>query len=407
MSSTFSLESAPDTASGVDPQAPPTAGDPSIDPADRRSTWPALYRRSAAAVGSATEWMFGLSSVMIGLAVLASVPVLQLLSLGYLLESSGRVARTGRLRAGFVGIRPAARIGSIALGTWLVLWPARAVAGLWYSSWLLNGPAWPTRAWWLAMVAVSCLTIALVLWAWYRGGRLRHFLWPAPGRLMRRLSERGAYGEARDHFWQFVARLHLPKLFWLGLRGAIGAMVWLALPVTLLMLASRLAVPAGLFSGLIGATALATILLYLPFLQARFAASDRWADLFDIRAVRRGHAQAPIAFWVALVATLALALPLYLLKAELVPREAVWLPSLIFVIFIWPARWLTGWAVARAERRETPRHFVFRWLSRLAMVPVALIYVLVVYFTQYVSWYGGLSLYEQHAFLLPVPFLGL
>jgi hypothetical protein len=90
-----------------------------------------------------------------------------------------------------------------------------------------------------------------------------------------------------------------------------------------------------------------------------------------------------------------------------VPREAVWLPSLIFVIFIWPARWFTGWAVARAWRRDTPRHFFFRWLSRLAMLPLVLLYVLVVYFTQYISWYGGLSLYEQHAFLLPVPFLGL
>jgi hypothetical protein len=330
-----------------------------------------------------------------------------LLSLGYLLESSGRVVRTGRLRAGFVGLRPAARLGSLALGTWLVLWPARGMAGLWYSSWLLNGPVGVTRAWWWGMVAVCAVTIVHVLWAWYRGGRLRHFLWPAPLRLMRRLREPGAYADARDRFWQFVARLHLLKLFWLGFRGAIGAMIWLFIPVSLLMLASRLPVPIGVFSGLIGGMALAVILLYLPFLQARFAASDRWEDLFAVRAVRRNHAQAPIAFWIALLTTLALALPLYLLKAELVPREAVWLPSLIFVIFIWPARSLTGWAVARAERRDTPRHFVFRWLSRLAMVPIVLIYVLVVYFTQYVSWYGGLSLYEQHAFLLPVPFLGL
>jgi hypothetical protein len=364
-------------------------------------------RRLAVLVGSVSEWLFGLVSVMIGLAVLASVPVLQLLSLGYLLESSGRVVRTGRLRAGFVGVRPAARLGSVALGTWLILWPARAVTGLWYSSWLLNGPSRATRAWWLAMVAVSGLTIVLVLWAWYRGGRLRHFVWPAPLRLVRRLQKRGVFADARDRFWQFVAGLQLPKLFWLGLRGGLGAMVWLAVPVTLLMLASRLPVPAGVFSGLIGALSLATVLLYLPFLQARFAASDRWGDLFHVRAVRRDHIRAPLAFWIALLATLALALPLYLLKAELVPREAVWLPSLIFVVFIWPARGLTGWAVARAQRRDTPRHFIFRWLSRFAMLPVVLIYVLVVYFTQYVSWYGGLSLYEQHAFLLPVPFLGL
>ena len=122
--------------------------------------------------------------------------------------------------------------------------------------------------------------------------------------------------------------------------------------------------------------------------------------------MRLAFRNAPIAFWVALFLTLALPIPLYLLKAELVPREAAWLPSLVFVVLIWPARLLTGWAVSRAERREQPRHWFFRWTSRLALLPVVAIYVLIVYFTQYVSWYGGLSLYEQHAFLLPVPFLG-
>ena len=105
--------------------------------------------------------------------------------------------------------------------------------------------------------------------------------------------------------------------------------------------------------------------------------------------------------------TLLFALPLYLLKAELVPREAAWLPSLVFVLFMFPARLATGWALARSQKRELPRHFLFRWTAWFAMLPVVGFYVLIVYFTQYVSWYGGLSLYEQHAFLLPVPFLGL
>ena len=35
------------------------------------------------------------------------------------------------------------------------------------------------------------------------------------------------------------------------------------------------------------------------------------------------------------------------------------------------------------------------------MVPVVVIYALVTFSTQYVSWYGIWSLYEQHAFLLP------
>jgi hypothetical protein len=40
----------------------------------------------------------------------------------------------------------------------------------------------------------------------------------------------------------------------------------------------------------------------------------------------------------------------------------------------------------------------------MLMVPVATVYALVVFLTQYTGWHGVLGLYERHAFLLPVPF---
>ena len=43
----------------------------------------------------------------------------------------------------------------------------------------------------------------------------------------------------------------------------------------------------------------------------------------------------------------------------------------------------------------------------MAAIPVVVIFTIIVYFTQYLSWYGAYSLYELHAFLLPVPFLGV
>ena len=96
-----------------------------------------------------------------------------------------------------------------------------------------------------------------------------------------------------------------------------------------------------------------------------------------------------------------------MLKIELTPRELAWLPSLLFVIFIFPARVLTGWAMSRATRREQPRHWFLRWTARLGMVPVALAYTLFVYFTPYLSWNGAWSLLEQHAFLVPAPLMAL
>src|SRR4051794_23706448 len=100
-------------------------GKPTALPATRLwpSPWEAI-RRIAHGVGQAAEWLFGLASVMLGLAILAALPLAQFLSLGYLLEASGRVARTGRFRDGLIGVRRAARAGGVAAGMWLTLWPA-------------------------------------------------------------------------------------------------------------------------------------------------------------------------------------------------------------------------------------------------------------------------------------------
>ncbi len=152
---------------------------------------------------------------------------------------------------------------------------------------------------------------------------------------------------------------------------------------------------------------LALVLLYLPFLQMRLAVTNRLSAVFEFGAVREEFRRAPWAYAFAFLATLLFALPLYLLKIEMVPREAAWLPSLVFILFIFPARLLTGWAVSRARHRRTPRHWFFRWTGRLPLVPAALFYVLIVFFTQYTSWNGVWSLYEQHAFLVPVPFFGM
>ncbi len=219
---------------------------------------------------------------------------------------------------------------------------------------------------------------------------------------MRQLRQGGAYAQARDAVWEFVRGLRLPHYFSLGLRGFLGGLAWLLVPITLLAAGGR----APLL-GFLGGALLAIVVVYLPFAQVRFAVENRLRAMFAVRAVRDHFRRAPLAFFVALAVTLVSALPLYLLKIEIIPREAAWLPSLVFVAFIFPARLLAGWAYGRSERRATARHGLFRLAARLAMVPAAVAYAVIVYFTQFTSWYGIASLYEQHAFLLPVPFLDL
>ena len=67
----------------------------------------AVSRAGLRGVCWVAEGVFGLISLVLGLSILAALPVAQFLSLGYFLESSARVARSGRLRDGLIGVRPA------------------------------------------------------------------------------------------------------------------------------------------------------------------------------------------------------------------------------------------------------------------------------------------------------------
>jgi hypothetical protein len=358
-------------------------------------------------VGSASEWLFGLASLFAGLAMLATFPIVQLLSLGYLLESSGRVARSGRLRDGFVGVRKAARVGSVLLGAWLTFWPLRLVADLAYSSWLIEPSGRAAVGWRTALVVLTGLTVWHLGWACFRGGRLRHFLWPAPVAFVRRLRRGGMYREARDRLAEFVASLRPGHYFSLGARGFAGAAAWLVLPVLLLIASFRLPDGPAALCGVLGLLTLPLVALYLPFLQAQFACENRLVAMFDVGRVRQAFQRAPIAFWFSLLVLLAFALPPFLLKIEFVEREIAGVESLVFVALIAPARLLAGWALGRGRHRVQPRFFLVRWLGRLGMLPLVIVYAVVVSLSRYTSWYGSWSLFEQHAFLLPAPFLGL
>jgi hypothetical protein len=375
------------------------------EPGRRRpwTTWLVLCW-VARALGSGIEWLFGLLSLGLGLSMLAALPVVQFLSLGYFLESSARVARTGRLRDGFVGVRKAARAGRVAAGTWLALVPVWLAASYARSAELIDPGGRIARNWRIALVVVTALSLFHIAVSCARGGRLRYFLWPFghPFWLVRRLRRGGLYHEARDGLWAFVADLRLPYYFRLGLIGFLGTLAWLAVPA--LLIAATGTAP---LLAVLGALLLAVIVPFLPFLQVRYAVEGRLSALFSRRAIRDHFRRAPWAFAFSLVILLLAAIPLYLLKIEKIPREAAWLPSLVFVLFLAPARLLTGWAYARSERRDRPRHWIFGVLGRLGIVPAAALYVLIVFISQYTSWEGVASLYEQHAFLLPVPFFNM
>jgi hypothetical protein len=371
-------------------------------PVARPVARPSFARRVWNGFATAVEWCFGVPALFVGLAILASVPVGQFLALGYLLEVSGRVARTGRLRDGFIGVRTAARFGGAALAVGVMWLPLYYVSLQVEAAKVIEPNGTVAKQWERALAVFAVLAVLHATAALLRGGRVRDFARPLNVVwLVRRALRGGLYTEARDRFWNQLVALRLPYYFWLGVRGFAGAFVWLAVPLSLLAVGHLN--PA---AGLLGGALLAVVVLYVPFLQARFARDDRFRAFREVSQVRDAFRGAPVAFALALWVHLTFAIPLYLLKIEAIPKDIVFLEGLLFLLFIFPARVLGGWALARGARRETPRHWLFRWAARFALVPVALAYVLVVFVSQHIGWQGVGSLYEQHAFLLPVPFVG-
>jgi len=301
---------------------------------------------------SLIQWCVGLVCLVVGLSILATIPVLQFVSLGYLLDCSARVARRGQFFGLLPGVRTAARIGIGLLASWLLVQPLRLVIELGYSARLIREDGQLPPGWKFLITVVRLLTFVHLTWAWVRGARIRDFAWPAPKRLIRYIGTGIGYQEIGDRLWNFLVDLRLHFYFWLGLRGFVVALSWLFLPISIMVVGTRLSEAAALPVELISGLALAAILLYLPFLQINFAIDNSLRSGFDLRRVRQQFDRAPIALWIGLLATLALALPLYVLKAELVPREALWLPSIVFIVSILPARLLVGWALGRSRRQE-------------------------------------------------------
>src|SRR5260370_3721391 len=174
--------------------------------------------------------VFGVGVLLLGLAALAAIPVLNLLSLGYLLEAGGRVARSGRLRDGVIGARLAAWLGLIVLGSQLLTVPAYIVADVAKSAAIIDPGGNAARNWRIGLFVLIAITFAQIavlsmVFIHVAAGFARGF-WRAP--------RGGIYAETRDAVWDTVMALRLPYYFWLGLRGFIGAFAWLALPISLL-----------------------------------------------------------------------------------------------------------------------------------------------------------------------------
>ncbi|QDV64331.1 DUF4013 domain-containing protein [Crateriforma conspicua] len=401
---------------------PATRSPASIPMSDQTATGEATARRIITLgnrLGRLWRWLsrtvatsFNLASLIALLAVAAAVPVIQLVTLGYTVGVAGRIASGQSVLSSMPGLRQAGRVGLAAIVVFVFALPTKMLVHWASVAGLLGSPPTTVFLLHLASWLAAGVTLVYLCWAWIRGGRLVDYLWPAPVRFVKSAWHPSTWSTAADRLWRLTGSFDAMGHLWLGIQTFVGTLIWL-IPAMLIIAANRNGKTglAGLI-GVLSLLALGLAMFYLPMLQVQFARERRFRALFDVKAVRLAFRRSPWAYTAAMLVSLVLApIPLYLLKIEATPREVVWLPCVVFVTFMLPARVCAGLAMRRARRfTEVRRGFwptTSRVLARLSMVPIVGLYLLFVYLSQYTSWDGLQTWIQQHAILVPYPFLGV
>ncbi|MBI3863857.1 MAG: DUF4013 domain-containing protein [Planctomycetia bacterium] len=426
-----------------------------------------LIRRTVVAALGFVAWLiqslFGIASLILLLALIAAIPIVNLLALGYLLEVEGRMARSGKLRDAFPLLRQAPRLGSIALGIWAWIIPLRLLSNAAADARLIDPGSFADVSLHIVVTALAVLVTVHLCLALAHGGSLWAFMWPLAlplvvaiggllllataryvlaglllavliafavhrGRTLEWLNAlvRGwavaLYRHAKEYlaylrsllsaaYWnhasttvsEFVTSLRLKHHFLLGFKGFVGALIWLLVP-TAIFAAARKTEGGPILMTLFGGALLMLVLSWVPFLQAHYSAENRFGAMFELGTVRKLFKNAPFSWMVIMLVTLTMALPMYLFKVRLPPSDALWMETIVFIVTIYPVKVITGWAYHRALTRERRAFFGLRWLTRLVLLPFLATYVFLLFFTQFIGQHGKLVLFEHHAFLLPAPF---
>lgn len=378
---------------------------------DTDDSFPRLWRQPFRFTYRVMKLFWAFICLMLVLAVLAAIPLVNFFVLGYFLNAEGRIARSGRLRDGFPLLEAAPRFVTIAAGIWIFLLPMRFLASFAADAHLIDPGSRADQGLHLALNVVWILVTLHLILAVARGGSATCFIRPVKNIrwLFQQLRSGDYLSKADQEVRDFMIQLEIRRHFWLGLRGFAVAFLWLAIPTGMYAFAKE---PKGgqVLMVVLGGILLAITLSWVPFLQAQFAAENRFQAGLQLRRVRSLYAHAPIACTLTVVLLYLFSLPLYLFKAFLLPPDAMWPITLIFVVSIYPTRILIGWGYHRAVAKlEADRraHWTLRWFCSVSLLLLLGAYVFILYFTQFLGEQGKLVLFHHHSLLLPAPFQGM
>ena len=371
----------------------------------RLGACPHLFHRPLSFLRWTYELLFGLASVILLLAVLAAIPIINLYVLGYFLEVQRRMATKGTLHGVLPLLDVAPRLGSIALFIWLMLLPLRFISGFAIDAEIISPDTTSSRAW---MISTNILAILLFIHfclALARGGAWYTFLSPVRNLrwLLHELKQGTYLTQAATHLYAFLGEFKIREFYSLGLRGFLGAAIWILPPTILFAVFSTSGkgeVPQGIIT-ILGGIWLGFILARLPAIQTHFVVQNRFRAWFETSPANRNLQHTPLLWLLATVFFYVLMLPLYLFKIVALPQDALWMVTLIFVTAILPSKLLVGWVYYFSSTRQQRPAWYWRRPLRLLIYPLCWLYVFILFFTQFIDERGPTVLFQNHAFLLP------
>ncbi len=352
---------------------------------------------------------FGTVCLVLILAILAAIPGLNILTLGYLVDPQKRVAQTGRFRDGFPLMILAPRLGVIVFFSVLFLIPIRLQATRVSDAAVILGENHPQVVSMASNLFILQTIIAVhLMLAISRGGTPGCFFRPIKNLrwiFQRTLTTTGR-AEMSTGVEQVLELVKPVQHFWIGLKAFFGAVLWLLLPAGLLVAYSAPGRTSPLFGVLsfIGVVLMIPVTAWLPMLQVHQAVTGKFWSIFSIETARQIIRKAPFRWMLTTILMYAMTFPLYLAKIRLLPSDAMLVLTPFFIILTYPARILVAWAYHRGTSQEKLAWSPFRWGVRIVMLPLLFAHAVFLFFTPAISELGKNAPLENQAFLGPVPY---
>ena len=352
---------------------------------------------------------FGTGCLILVLAILAAIPGLNILTLGYLIDPQKRVAQSGRLRDGFPLMALAPRLGVVVFFSVLLLIPIRIQAVRVSDAAVILGAthARVIQMQTILQVMQTLVSIHLML-AIARGGTVGCFLRPFKNAIwfLRKIFTRKGREEMSEGAEQVLQLVRPVQHFWIGLKAFVGAVVWLIIPAGLLVAYSAPGRTNPIFGILsfLGVILMIPVAAWLPQLQVHQAVTGKFTAIFSVRAARRVIRSTPFAWMLTTILMYVMTFPLYLTKIKLLPADALLVLTPFFIILTYPARVLVAWAYHRGMQQMQHAWWPYRWSIRLIMFPLLFVYSGFLFLTPFISELGKAAPLENQAFLSPVPY---